>query len=159
MLGSLRRITIGAIELLFRSHFVVRGNSMASALRDGDIVHSIPKKLIGRGIRRGAIVVAEFPGNSDRVVIKRVAGLPGEWVSVNSNGSLSVEQNPQSCVGTAPEEPPASRWVCDCDEYFLVGDNTAESTDSRRYGPVPANAILGRVWLTIPRGILPRHND
>ena len=46
-------------------------------------------------------------------------------------------------------------WLCDDDEYFLMGDNRADSGDSRRFGPVPASSIVGSMWLRLPtRGLL-----
>ena len=164
MLGNLVNLAITVTSLLFRSHFAVRGDSMEPALRDGDLVHSVPRALLARGIRRGSIVVADTRWGLDRIVIKRVAALPGEWVDVASDGAVSVygrsEQHPpgvtrRMCGETWPRGPGIG-WVCGDDEYFLIGDNSAQSTDSRRFGPVRATDIIGWVWLTVPGHLIRR---
>ena len=166
MLTPLVRLGLGVTKLLFRSHYVVRGNSMSPALRDGDVAHAIPAELTGARIRRGAIVVAAFPGRPQRLIIKRVAGLPGEWVNVSRegvpvperswDGGITGQPGGSRGVENAAAEPGA-RWLCDDDEFFLVGDNLPESSDSRRFGPVRAAAIIGTVWLKVPTHTLLRH--
>ncbi len=128
--------------LLLRSHFVVWGDSMAPALHHGDVVHCIPARLSLARIRRGSLVVAISPGRAERIVIKRVAALPGERVQIRDDGFIAIAE--PSAV------PSDSGWTCAASEYFLIGDNLAQSSDSRRYGPVGAGDIIGCVWLTVP---------
>ena len=45
---------------------------------------------------------------------------------------------------------PDLSWLCDDDEYFLLGDNRTDSMDSRRFGPVPASSITGAMWFRLP---------
>ncbi len=152
MFRSMASFLHRAAELAFRSHFVVRGRSMAPSLYDGDLVHAVPAAWSRRRYRRGDIVVVNSPFVGERIVIKRIAGRPGEWVRVDGDGSVRVSGDHSS--GMAPAipagQPGAVTWVCDDDEYFLLGDNLPESTDSRRYGPVPDGNIIGWVWLRIP---------
>jgi len=77
-----------------------------------------------RAPRRGEIVLAEEPGTSGRRVVKRVAGGPGESVSLDGR-----------------------EWDLGEDEYLLVGDDLAASRDGRDWGPVGRRAILARGWL------------
>ena len=164
MLGNLVNLAIAVASLFFRSHFVVRGDSMEPALRDGDLVHSVPRALLARGIRRGSIVVADARWGLDRIVIKRVAALPGEWVDVASDGAVFVYGRPEEhppgvtgrICGERVQRGPAIGWVCGDDEYFLVGDNSVESADSRRLGPVGATDIIGCVWLRVPGHLIRR---
>ena len=164
MLGNPVNLAIAVASLLFRSHFVVRGDSMEPALRDGDLVHSVPRGLLARGIRRGSIVVADTRWVLDRIVIKRVAALPGEWVDVASDGAVSVYGRPEEhppgvagrICGETGQRGPGVGWVCGDDEYFLVGDNSAQSADSRRLGPVRAADIIGCVWLRVPVRLIRR---
>lgn len=159
------RLLAGVPALLFRSHFRVRGNSMTPALRDGDLLHVIPRSLRDGPLDRGAVVVARPPSpsfNGD-CWVKRVIGLPGEFIAVGDDGSVRIDDAPLpeayrsggasgGCCPAAQSQSPAevSGWLCDADEYFLMGDNRAESSDSRRYGPVHRSAIIGRVWLRWP---------
>ena len=155
----LRRMTdfAGALAaLLRRAHFVVRGDSMAPALRDGDIVYAIPCRLGRRPLRRGDIVVARNPMGTPDIIIKRIAGLPGDWIGCGADGAVSViadaNVNADIMDGMGrPDSPaPSISWVCDADEFFLIGDNRAKSVDSRKYGPLSERAIIGRVGLVAP---------
>lgn len=141
--------------LLLRSYFVVRGDSMAPALRDGDLVYAIPRRLMRRRLRRGDIVVARSPmaAHGERrisdIIIKRIVGLPGDWVECGADGAVVVNADgPGSDGGGSPAS--SLTWPCGDGEFFLVGDNRAKSGDSRKYGPVAERAIMGRVWLVAP---------
>ena len=154
-------------RLLFRSRFLVRGDSMAPALRDGDLVQTLPRPWLRHGLRRGAVVVTRFPGPAgpepgldaapETVAVKRIVALPGEYVRMAADGGILVNDVPLPepyLPGGAPasgEHFPA--WLCDDDEYFLLGDNRAprESADSRRYGPAPAGSIIGLALFRWPR--------
>jgi signal peptidase I len=98
----------------------VAEDSMSPALRPGDWLLLDP--TAGGWPRRGSVVVFREPG-SDILAIKRVAAGPGDRVRIAA-GVLHL--NP--------------------DEAWLLGDNGAISLDSRRYGPVPLAALVGRVW-------------
>lgn len=105
-----------------------------------------------RGPRRGEVIVFHppIPGSYDRDFIKRVIGTPGDHVQVKDgrvivNGQELREQylrNVQTFCG--------GQW-CDvtlsAGEYFVMGDNRTNSSDSRLWGPVPAGNIIGKTWL------------
>jgi signal peptidase I len=102
---------------------------MRPAIEPGDWLLVDP--TIARWPRRGSVVVFREPG-SDELAVKRVAARPGDWV------------------------PFADAWLqLGPDEAWLIGDATDESleaegfgsaVDSRRYGPVPAEALVARAW-------------
>lgn len=101
------------------------------ATRRGDIVVASPKM---RGPR------AEMP------VIKRVVGMPGDTLEIQ-NGFVYINGKPLTEPYVKQREAsnyPALRL--DPDEYFLMGDNRAHSGDSRLWGPVPHQNIVGKVW-------------
>ena len=157
-LTGIRNAGIGVLRVPFRSLFLVRGDSMSPTLRDGDLIYV--RRVWGQDAvyRRGSIVVAETPslsrGNSLLTNVKRVIGLPGELVRVGNDGAVSIEGTSLSepyldgSVRAAPGR--GLLWMCDDNEYFLMGDNRADSWDSRRFGPVPASNIIGRMWLRLP---------
>ena len=150
MANAAARLLAGAPAFLFRSHFRVSGNSMTPRLRDGDLLHVIPRVLSDSRFARGAVVVARSPALDGGYWIKRVVGLPGEFLSVAENGDVFIDDvllsEPYRSAAARSQAQP-SAWLCDDDEYFLMGDNRADSSDSRRYGPVHRSAIVGRVWL------------
>ena len=153
MLNPAVRLLAGLPAFLLRSHFRVCGDSMTPRLRSGDppprypLLLAAPSLFQGRGSRR------PFPGGlPGRFWVKRVIGLPGEFIAL-ADGAVLVDDAPL-CepyrVGPAHCGSQPSAWLCGDDEYFLMGDNRADSADSRRYGPVRRSAIIGRVWLRCP---------
>lgn len=166
MLGAHRRLVPGMRSLrsgialiagvpvfLFRSHFRVHGDSMQPRLQHGDLLHVVPRSLTRNGYRRGSVVVVKSPARDDSLWVKRVVGLPGEFVEVREDGSVLIDDTPLREPYRSPAKTSggdALPWLCDPDEYFLMGDNRSDSGDSRRYGPIPSDRIIGRVWLRWP---------
>ena len=90
----------------------------------------------GRQTRRGDVVLATSPTNPTQLVFKRVVGLGGDVVDVpHSNGRNFRLTTRRVRV------PPGSVW--------LQGDNARNSTDSRDYGPVPEEMLLGRAMVRV----------
>ena len=156
--AGIRIARFSVIRTLFHSLYLVRGDSMSPTLRDGDLIHVRRMSSKGASYRRGSIVAAKMPSPSgdDSLLtnVKRVVGLPGELVRVGSDGAVSVEgislSEPYLAVGARAAPGPGLLWLCDEDAYFLMGDNRADSWDSRRFGPIPASNIIGRMWLRLP---------
>ncbi len=138
--------------------FVVSGDSMAPAIVPGDIVFINKLGTLFGPPLRGDIVVGNFRTDNIRV-IKRVAGLPREWVVLEGNQAYVQEGRegeahmvreiyPEQLVehlGTSTDYS----YRLDPYEYFLLGDNTLFSSDSREFGPVDAYAIQGKVFMRI----------
>jgi signal peptidase I len=97
---------------------------MTPALLPGEYVLFDRLAYRRRPPRRGDVVLAEQPGAPGRRVVKRIAGAPGETVSLDGGERRLAE-----------------------DEYLLLGDEPAMSTDGRDWGPVRREAILARAWL------------
>ena len=127
----------------------VAGTSMMDTLCPGDV--ALITRLdyrFGNTPRRGDVVECRFPGR-DGTFIKRVVGLPGEAVEC-FGGAVTVD-------GRVIDEPYVSSVTGDfqtllgADEYLVLGDNRAESYDSRMedMGPIGPNDVLGRVHLVI----------
>ncbi len=157
-IACIRNAAVSVVRVLFRSLFLVRGDSMCPMLRDGDLVCVRPASAEGRSYRRGSVVVAEISlleGESALATsIKRVIGLPGELVRVSGDGAVWIEgatlAEPYLAPAARAAPGPDLSWLCDDDEYFLLGDNRADSMDSRRFGPVPASAVIGGMWFRLP---------
>ena len=98
--------------------------------------------------QRGDIVVLWPPSSSDRPYIKRVIGLPGETVAIK-DGVVTINGVPldETYTKAPPSYVMAPRKVGP-GEYFVLGDNRNNSSDSHLFGPVPADHIVGKAWLS-----------
>jgi signal peptidase I len=160
-LGGLRRAFGAALHLLGGIRVAVVGRSMEPALREGD--HLLVSRLayrLGRP-RRGEIVfLRPRTGGADRVeCIKRVIGLPHERIAITGAGVV-VGGRPLPEPYVAPRLPPLrdeygtpgsptrqqGEWQLGAGEYFVLGDNRGQSTDSRQFGPVSRRDLVGRAW-------------
>lgn len=125
----------------------VKLHSMEPTLSDGDWV--LFEKVTKRcgGPRRFDVLVFKAPNDPDKAYIKRLIGLPDEVVEAD-DGRLLVN-------GEEVAVPAGKRWAgmsfgptaVGPAHYFVVGDNPDESRDSRDWGGVPRDYILGRVFL------------
>lgn len=108
---------------------VVSESSMAPTIQPGDWLLVDP--TTARWPRRGTIVVFHEP-DSDLLAIKRVAAGPGERIELD-DGHLIL----------GPDEA----WLLsDAADADLLAAGAGQPVDSRRYGPVPVDALVGRVW-------------
>ena len=100
--------------------YAIPSSSMAPTLNAGDHIVVTPYRAALP--KRGDVIVFHSPLNADELLVKRIAGVPGDLVEARE-GHLIV---PADC-------------------YFVLGDNTYNSYDSRYWGCVPAANICGRV--------------
>jgi signal peptidase I len=98
---------------------------------------------------RGQIVVLNHPQHTRRVYIKRIIGLPDETISLIL-GVTYVDDSRLAEPYLAGANPARTEdygeWWNGPDEYFVMGDNRSDSEDSRAFGPINKNLIIGRVW-------------
>lgn len=125
--------------ILIRSFIVtpvrVNGPSMDKTLKDKEIM--ILNKLAD--IKRGKIVVVDIGSEK---VIKRVIGLPGDSIYC-TDGKLYVNDKLYEEDYTSTATLDFTKEYLKDDEYFVMGDNRAVSMDSRTFGPVKKEQILG----------------
>lgn len=110
---------------------------------------------------RGDIIVFHFPRDPSRDFIKRVIALPGETVEVKSGKVLvnnSALAEPYILQNPAYSKEPV---VVPQDNYYVLGDNRNNSSDSHVWGPVPVGEIVGKAWISYwPRkewGFIPNY--
>jgi signal peptidase I len=118
---------------------LVRGGSMRPTLAPGQRIAVAP---LLRPPRRGDLVVVESPRGLE--LVKRVVGLPGERVRLHAGG-LEVDGRavPEPYLAGGP--PGELELELGPAQYLVLGDHRAASTDGRDFGPVGADALLGRV--------------
>jgi signal peptidase I len=134
------------------SHFIVttvivQGRSMTPTLAHGDRYLLHRWQLLFRSPERGDLVVVRDATRKD-FVVKRVVGLPGERVhfrdgAVWINGERLAEPYLAAGTRTIAVEGVDSLMIIGRDRYFVMGDNREISEDSRTYGAVTRDQILG----------------
>lgn len=132
--------------------FIVRGSSMEPNFLDRDylVVDEVTYRF--REPQRNEAIVLRYPNNPNEFFIKRVIGLPGETVEIK-NGEVKIKNssNPEGLVLAqpylSPDKAPTYPDVISqlkSGEYFVLGDNRPFSSDSRIWGILPRNMIIGR---------------
>lgn len=121
---------------------------MSPTLEDGQYVLLMPPFLHRGRLRRGDVVVFRQLTPPWGWLIKRVVGMPGESI-VLDGGRLYADDLLliPGYVSAGPDGKINGNWWNGPDEYFVLGDNPANSTDSRAFGPVPGERIIGSAWL------------
>lgn len=133
--------------------FYVKGASMEPNFYDHEYLIIDELSYRFREPDRGEIVVFRYPRDPRQFFIKRVVGLPGETIEI-TDGRVIIYNNfyPNGTVITEDYIFTEStngkiKTTLGADEYFLLGDNRDESMDSRSFGPVTKDALIGRVWV------------
>ena len=134
--------------------FFVKGASMEPNFEDGDYILVDELSFRFREAERGEVIIFRFPQQPSQFFIKRIVGLPEETVQVKDNEvTVFNEENPEGFVLSetylAPEQKTLGTMTTKLDdnEYFVLGDNRLQSSDSRRWGPVNRSLIMGRAFL------------
>lgn len=162
-------IAVVLIAFVFQS-YEVSGPSMQTTLNNSDrlIVWKLPRswaRLTGHPYvpHRGDIVVfvGRNPLDNEKQLVKRVIGLPGEKVAIK-NGKLVVynKEHPKGFqpdatlaygknIDTTLPETTESEWTIGPAEVFVLGDNRANSLDSRTFGPISTDDIVGKLVMRI----------
>ena len=131
--------------------FFVRGQSMNPSFENGDylIIDEISYRF--RDPQRGEVIVFKSPRNPSQRFIKRIIGLPGETIEIE-DGKIIIYKDGQPQVLDESEylslnllTPGDIQITLGENNYFVLGDNRAFSFDSRRFGSLPKNKIIGRV--------------
>jgi signal peptidase I len=157
-------VIVVPVRYFIAQPFVVEGESMHPTFESGDylIVDELSYHL--GGPTRGDVVVFRYPGDPSVFYIKRIIGLPGETVHIN-RGVTSISRTDGSTIildesYVVTEDATYSLdTTLGTDQYFVMGDNRPRSSDSRVWGPLPKEDLIGRAYIRLlpfnQIGILP----
>jgi signal peptidase I len=131
--------------------FFVRGQSMEPNFENGDYLIIDELSYRFEGPKRGEVVVFRYPYNRSQTYIKRIIGLPGEMIEIQDNKVIIYSEGKaevlDETVYLSPDIQTTGeiRIRLDENEYFVLGDNRAVSSDSRKWGPLKKGDIIGKV--------------
>ncbi|MFH1461264.1 MAG: signal peptidase I [Patescibacteria group bacterium] len=135
--------------------FFVRGASMEPNFDNGQylVIDEISYRF--EEPVRGEVVVFRYPIDPSQYYIKRIIGLPGETIEIE-NGQIFVynQEFPEGRILDESAYLPLGRLTSgqvkvelNENQYFVLGDNRQASSDSRQWGALAENYIIGRVWI------------
>jgi len=146
---------------LFENYRVV-GHSMDPSLENDQflVVNKLGNRLSDP--ERGDIIVFRDPRTDERKLIKRIVGLPGEMLEIQDGQVLINDQRLDEgylARNGSYSQPPL---LIPEGEYFVLGDNRSNSSDSHNWGTMPRDRIIGKAWVSYwpPRlwGLIPHEN-
>lgn len=141
-----------ALALIVRSAFfriyAIPSESMAPTLEVGDHILVTPYRDLEPA--RGDVVVFHAPDGSDELLVKRIVGTPGDLIEARAGrvliGGHAITEpylRAQAASGAIPPQ------IVPGDCYFVMGDNRANSFDSRSWGVLPRTLVAGRVRMVL----------
>lgn len=165
-LGKLAFIALVVVipfRLFIAQPFVVEGASMDPTFGDGQYLIVDELTYHFKGPERGSVLIFKYPKDPSKYFIKRVIGLPEETIKI-VDGEVTVI-NSQNQEGFSLDEPyvelvkkDSGTYTLGEGEYFVMGDNRRGSADSRLWGAVPEENIIGRPIIRLwPFSIWPGH--
>ena len=98
--------------------------------------------------RRGDIIVFRFPADQARDFVKRVVAVPGETVEIKQGRLFVNGVEVAEPYITRRDSSSMTKLTVEIDHYFVLGDNRLASRDSRAFGAVPFENIIGRAWIS-----------
>ncbi|NTU74422.1 signal peptidase I, partial [Candidatus Roizmanbacteria bacterium] len=130
----------------------VKGASMEPTFYSGDYIFTSKVTYKIRGYNRGDVVVFKAPKNPDIEYIKRIIGLPGDKILIQSGevyvngrqlqeGYISAKTQTWDAGAIQEGEP----LIVPNDQLFVMGDNRPRSSDSRDFGTIPMASVIGQV--------------
>jgi len=143
------------IRMFIAQPFIVSGASMDETFHNGEyiIVDQVSYRL--NSPERGDVVIFRYPRDPSKFFIKRIIAVPGDTITiVDSTVSITNEKTP---TGFLLDEPyiksmrPSAYMTEELGdrEYFVMGDNRDESSDSRVWGVLQEERIIGRAFLRL----------
>lgn len=141
------------IRLFIAQPFIVSGESMSPTFETGEylIVDQLSYRF--NEPQRGDVIIFRYPNNPSKFFIKRIIGLPNETVELQKSNTFIIDQDGNR---TQLSEPYVTMYRDNSvykelgdDEYFVMGDNRLASLDSRTWGALDREFIVGKAFLRL----------
>lgn len=140
-------IIIIILKIFVFNFILVKGDSMNPKYKNNDFMFLNKIIYSFKPIRRGEVIVLKYINND---LIKRVIGLPNDKIKVE-NGKLYINNKEvkENYINSYTASYDFDEITLKDNEYFVMGDNRYNSYDSRNFGTIMKNNIIGRVEFRI----------
>lgn len=142
------------VRVFIAQPFIVSGASMFPTFKDSNylIIDEISYRI--KEPERNDVIVFRYPDDTKKFFIKRIIGLPNETVKINgSEITIINDKHPEGIKLVEPYVKNTSSNELTYDlkdsEYYVMGDNRSASSDSRFWGPVKKDLIIGKAFLRL----------
>lgn len=147
-------VVVIPIRVFVASPFIVDGDSMHPTFENLDYLIIDEFIYNFKSPSRGDVVVFRYPVNPSVFYIKRIIGMPNEIVSINRGSVTITTADGDKLALSEPyivndDATYTKNFSLNSEEYFVMGDNRPNSSDSRIWGPLPRKDIIGRVDLRL----------
>ncbi|HEX8994512.1 MAG TPA: signal peptidase I [Ktedonobacterales bacterium] len=131
---------------VFVQNYQVDGPSMTPTLLNSQYILVNKADYYLHAPQRGDVIVFRYPLDPSRDFVKRIIGIPGDTVTITADGVVSVDgvQLKEPYTNDLTNLNGAESVTLKAGQYFVLGDNRGDSSDSRVWGPVPKTDIIGK---------------
>jgi len=148
-------VIVVPIRMFVAQPFIVSGNSMNDTFQNGQYLIVDQLTYHFRSPERGEVLIFRYPGDPSQFFIKRVIGVPGDVIMVRKN-SVTIKNEElkedlileEPYVKTMTDSEQLSAYL-DAGEYFVMGDNRDFSSDSRAWGVLSEEYVVGRAFVRL----------
>ena len=140
------------VRVFVAQPFIVHGTSMQPTFESGEYLIIDQLTYHFEAPKRGDVIVMRYPKDTSTFFIKRIIGLPNETVEFAGKNVIIHPANggtpftlDESFLDPARVGSEYGMYALGPGEYFVMGDNRIVSDDSRSWGPLPANDVVGKV--------------
>lgn len=144
------------IRAFIMQPFYIKGESMNPTLENGEYTFI---KIFDKNFQRGDIIVYKHPEDEKQFFIHRIIGLPNEKIQIK-NGKIYIYNNKNLNGLKLPEDylnPETKTYALneniiniEKNKYYILGDNRSKSQDSRIFGLLDKELIVGKYWFSPP---------
>lgn len=148
-------IIVVPIRMFVAQPFIVSGASMEDTFQNGEYLIVDQLTYHFESPKRGDVVIFRYPRDTSKFFIKRVVGVPGDILTIEGNViTITNETHPEGIIIDEPyveHMDPNTQLTEDLtdNEYFVMGDNRDRSSDSRMWGILHEDKIVGRAFLRL----------
>lgn len=149
-------VIVVPIRLWVAQPFIVSGSSMIPSFQNGEYLIIDEFSYHFREPARGEVIIFRYPQNPKKFFIKRIIGLPQEKIEItDSKIYIYNQETPEGMLINESYLKNVEVFMLDSmitlgeNEYFVLGDNREISSDSRIWGPLEEDLIIGRAWIRL----------